>query len=173
MTDPSHLTPNERTRRRKERRKRAKERNGRSDTNRQVEHKSAGCVENGRPSTGRQKQLLYLFQRQKGRCAICNKPAILDGNGGATGSKESAVRFRTGSSYGKPGRTRPRVMAHRGCADARSAEITDSIDVDELRYRARAFPVETYSIVGENADAALAPADGSSDNASVPPRTTI
>lgn len=168
MTDLSRLTPNERTRLRRERRKRAKERNGRSDTNRQVSHESAGCAENGRASTGRQKQLLYLFTRQHGNCGICGKPAVLDGAGGATGSELSAVRFRTGSSYGKPGRTRPRVMAHRGCADKRSAEITESIDIDERRYRARAFPVETY-VIGENADALLARADGSSDNASVPP----
>lgn len=152
MTDLSRLTPNERTRLRKERRKRA------------IARKVAGFV----PSTDRQKQLLYLFNRQHGNCGICGKQAVLDGNGGATGSELSAVRFRTGSSYGKPGRTRPRVMAHRGCADKRSAEITESIDIDERRYRARAFPVETY-VIGENADALIARAGGSSDNASVPP----
>lgn len=134
MIERDGTTSNERTKNRRARRKRA------------MERKLAGF----RPDTDHRLHLLRLFQRQNGLCAICGKPAVLDGKGGAAGSEQSAVRFRTGSSFGAPGRRRPRVMAHRGCAQKRSGEIQDSIDIDELRHRARAFPVVTFALPEEN-----------------------
>lgn len=94
----------------------------------------------------RQASLLKLFRRQDGKCAICGEPAVLDGNGGKASAELSACRFRTGSSYGAKGRRRPRVMAHRKCAQERSDQITISQPIDETRSRAGRFPSETYEI---------------------------
>lgn len=96
----------------------------------------------------RRDQLACLFNRQGGKCAICGEPAVLDGNGGSAGYPDSAVRFRTRSKFGKPGRVRPRVMAHRKCAQARSAEIEVSLGLDELHARSQRHPTEFYSARG-------------------------
>lgn len=94
----------------------------------------------------RQGQLSYLFHQQNGLCHICSQPAVLDGNGGKAGSTQSAVRFRTGSSFGEKGRVRPRVMAHRGCAQKRSDEIQASQPIEDMWRRARNEPTEYYKI---------------------------
>lgn len=88
------------------------------------------------PPEKRRPQLAYLFQKQGGRCFICGEQAVLDFNGDKAGHPLSAVRFRRGSKYGKPGRFRPRVMAHRKCADQRSREIELSISIEERHARA-------------------------------------
>lgn len=88
----------------------------------------------------REAQLAFLFRAQEGKCHVCGEVAILDG----AHKPLSAVRFRTGSSYGAPGRRRPRVMAHRKCAQERSDQITQSQDVDDLRHRAGRHPTEFY-----------------------------
>ena len=93
-------------------------------------------------------QLTYLFHKQHGKCAICNEPAVLDYDGGKAGNPLSAVRFRVGSSFGNPGRTRPRVMAHRKCSQERSAQIEASVPIEELQWRARRHTVEVFSISG-------------------------
>lgn len=92
------------------------------------------------PRQQRQEQLGHLFRRQDGKCHICGEPAILDGRNKGL----SAVRFRTGSSYGAPGRVRPRVMAHRKCAQERSDQITQSQPIDETRLRSGRHPTEFY-----------------------------
>lgn len=92
----------------------------------------------------RPNQLRYLFRKQGGKCHICGEPAVLDGNGGKVADGLSAVRFRLGSSYGKPGRIRKRVMAHRKCAQERSDQITASVPVEELWARSKSFPTEFY-----------------------------
>jgi hypothetical protein len=89
----------------------------------------------------RQAQLAHLFRQQDGKCHVCGETARLDGaNDGL-----SAVRFRTGSSFGTPGRVRPRVMAHRKCAQERSDQIQMSQDVDDLRHRSGRHPTEFYT----------------------------
>lgn len=56
-----------------------------------------------------------LFNRQEGNCAVCDAPAVNDGNGnvGPPATNLSAVRYRL---HGK------RVMAHRKCAQRRAKE---------------------------------------------------
>lgn len=93
----------------------------------------------------RQKKLVRLYAKQRGKCHICGAKAILDGKGGQAGCKESAVTFRLGSSFGKKGRQRFRVMVHRKCAQARSDEIQDSIPVEERWLRSGRAPSEFYS----------------------------
>jgi hypothetical protein len=93
---------------------------------------------------GRHDHLQRLFDRQNGRCFICGELAVLDFNGGRVGKRGSAVRFRLGSSYGAKGRVRKRVMAHRGCADDRSRQITMSIAPEEAHYRSGRYPSFEY-----------------------------
>lgn len=83
----------------------------------------------------RREHLAFLFKQQHGKCRICGKDAILDGNGGDAESDLSAVRFRLGSSFGAKGRVRPRVMAHRKCAQERSDQIQASQPIEELWIR--------------------------------------
>jgi hypothetical protein len=90
----------------------------------------------------RMAQLAHLFHEQKSKCHVCGKPAVLD----HAGHPMSAVRFRTGSSYGEPGRRRPRVMAHKKCAQERSDQITQSQLIDDLRHRAGRHQTEFYEI---------------------------
>jgi len=80
------------------------------------------------------KQLWRLYDRSLGSCAICGQKTKLTDD---ERDPYKAVRFRTGSSYGKPGRVRRRVLACRQCAQKRSDEITASQPLDELRHRAR------------------------------------
>lgn len=87
------------------------------------------------------RHLTRLFNFQGGKCAICQQPARLDGKN----DPMSAVRFRIGSSYGAPGRVRPRVMVHRKCAQERSDQITMSQPIEELRRRAGRWG-DTYEI---------------------------
>lgn len=118
-------TPNERTRKRAERRKRAR---------------------------ARQEQLASLYTRQEGKCLFCNCVVVLDGNGGKSSSDRSAVRFRLGSSFGAKGRVRRRVMTCRKCSQERSDEIVASQPVEELWMRSRRFPTEFYSLPGKEED---------------------
>lgn len=90
--------------------------------------------------------LQNLFDHQKGCCFICGKPAVLDFESGKAGQPESAVRFRLGSSYGKKGRVRKRVMAHRKCAQERSDQITTSLPIEEQWHRSHRHPSEFYQI---------------------------
>lgn len=94
----------------------------------------------GRDREGRQKQLRYLFERQKGKCHVCGELAVLGSEG-----DDAAVRFRTGSRFGKPERIRPRVMAHKRCAQERSDQIQASQPVEESRARSRRYPTEFWS----------------------------
>lgn len=97
--------------------------------------------------TPRRKQLAYLFRKQNGKCHICGCDAILDYNGGRVNSERSAVRFRLGSSFGRPGRVRPRVMACRKCAQERSDQIQMSQPIEETRERSRRHPEEFYYLI--------------------------
>lgn len=97
----------------------------------------------------RQNQIEAMFRRQGGKCHVCGEPAVLDGAGGKTNSQESAVRFRLGSSFGAKGRVRPRVMAHRKCADQRSREIELSLPVEEAWLRSGREPQEYYQLPGQ------------------------
>ena len=94
----------------------------------------------------RKGQLAYLFRKQHGKCHICGEPAVLDYNGGKASSEMSAVRFRLGSSFGKKGRVRPRVMAHQKCAQERSDQIQAEQPIEELWFRSRSSPTEFYEI---------------------------
>lgn len=96
--------------------------------------------------SNRQGQLRHLFKKQGGRCYICGEPAVLDFEGGKAGRPMSAVRFRIGSSFGAKGRVRPRVMAHRKCAQERSDQILASQPVEDLWRRSGREPTEFYSI---------------------------
>lgn len=99
----------------------------------------------------RRRQLTHLFNKQDGRCHVCGEPATLDGLGGQTNRPDSAVRFRTGSSFGAKGRSRPRVMAHRKCADQRAKEIELSVPIEELWMRSGSEPTTFYEAKkGEN-----------------------
>lgn len=64
----------------------------------------------------------------------------------------AAVRFRLGSSFGTPGRVRPRVMAHRKCVQERSDQIQASQPVEDMWIRSRRLPSEFYSISAEAAE---------------------
>lgn len=90
----------------------------------------------------RKAQLAHIFHAQKSKCHICGEPALLD----HAAHPMSAVRFRTGSSYGEPGRRRPRVMAHKKCAQERSDQITQSQLIEDLRYRSGRQQTEFYGI---------------------------
>lgn len=94
----------------------------------------------------RRSQLAHLFEKQQGKCFICGQPAVLDYQGGKRGRGESAVRFRIGSKFGKPGRVRPKVMAHRRCAQDRSDQIQMSQPIEETRARSGRWPTESYEI---------------------------
>jgi hypothetical protein len=83
----------------------------------------------GKSGETKYRQLLRLIDFQQGKCAVCGRPASIDDQ------TNPPVRFRIGSSYGAPGRVRPRVMAHHKCALERSSEITASQPLDELRRR--------------------------------------
>ncbi len=99
----------------------------------------------GRASS-KQEQLAHLYRKQGGKCHICGCEAILDYNGGKANSGRSAVRFRIGSSFGKPGRVRRRVMACRKCAQERSDQIQASQSIEELRARSGRQQEEFYTL---------------------------
>jgi hypothetical protein len=90
----------------------------------------------------RKEQLEFLFRKQQGKCHICGEPAVLDFQGGHAGRHLSAVRFRIGSSFGEKGRCRPRVMAHRSCAQSRSDQIQASQPIEELWIKSRRQPIK-------------------------------
>lgn len=106
----------------------------------------------GQRREDRNRQLNYLFRHQGGKCFICGEPANLDGGGGSGRPEEnlSAVRFRLGSSFGAKGRVRPRVMAHRKCAQERSGEIQQSVPIEELWHRSGQKEIEVFSIPETN-----------------------
>lgn len=85
---------------------------------------------------GAKGQLAHLHRKHGGLCHICGQPVDL----AATGP-EAANRFRVGSSFGRKGRVRPRVLVHRKCSDQRSNEIQNSIAVDARRDASGAFPL--------------------------------
>lgn len=89
----------------------------------------------------KEKQLRRLFFEQEGKCNICGKAAYLEM---PKHKPLAAVRFRTGSSYGEPGRTRPRVMVHRKCAQERSDQITLSQPIEVLWHLSKRQPTEFY-----------------------------
>jgi hypothetical protein len=89
----------------------------------------------------KEKQLRRLFFEQEGKCKICGKAAYLEM---PKHKPLAAVRFRTGSSYGEPGRTRPRVMVHRKCAQERSDQITLSQPIEVLWHLSKRQPTEFY-----------------------------
>lgn len=93
----------------------------------------------------KQRQLARLYREYGGRCSICNEPVILcAAQRGGRENPRMAVRFRKGSSYGKPGRVRLRVLACRQCAQERSDQITGSMPVEELHLRSGRYPTEFY-----------------------------
>ncbi len=129
LSERQQMTPNERTKDRAARRKAA----------------LAKTVSKNFDKIGeRQRRLIRLYANQKGKCQICGLKAILDGNGGKAGHPDSAVCFRKKSGFGKKGAVRHRVMVHRKCAQARSAEIEDSIPVEERWLRSGRSPSVFY-----------------------------
>lgn len=118
----------------------------------------------------REKHLRHLFFEQEGKCKICGTAAYLEL---PKNNSLAAVRFRTGSSYGAPGRTRLRVMAHRKCAQERSDRITASQDVDDLRHRAQRWPTEFYSAQDCSSTAEQAPYKRSVEGSNPSGPTTI
>lgn len=124
--DERQLTSNQRTKARAARRK----------------HALAQAIAQAERYGETQKKLARLWQSQKGRCGVCGEKAPLDWNGGK--SPDSAVRFRKGSGYGRKGRTRYAVMAHRRCADARSREIEENVPIEERWVRSGREPTEFY-----------------------------
>lgn len=87
--------------------------------------------------------LELLFKRQNGKCQICGEIAIMGGN---PNHKETAVRFRAGSGYGKANRKRKRVMAHRGCADQRSREIEMNIPIEYRQLKSGRVETEEWGV---------------------------
>ena len=87
-------------------------------------------------------QLEHLHRKQGGLCRVCGEAADL---AVATGP-EAPCRFRVRSSYGAKGRVRPKVMAHRKCAQKRSDEIQNSIDPEIRRERSGAFPLNAREL---------------------------
>lgn len=101
----------------------------------------------------RHKQLAYLYRKHAGKCAICGcETVIVLGTKGGPLNPKMAVRFRTGSSYGEPGRRRKRVLACQECAQARSDQITASLPVEELWDRSGRHPEVFYSAVRADTD---------------------
>jgi hypothetical protein len=95
----------------------------------------------------RQKQLAYLYRKHDGKCAMCGDPTVIViGTKGGPLNPRMAVRFRTGSSYGEPGRRRPRVLACFECAQKRSDQITASVPLDELHDRSGRHTEVFYSV---------------------------
>lgn len=81
----------------------------------------------------RRLQLERLYNKQGGRCHICNCETVLEGRPcGGKLNPRMAVRFRLGSSFGAKGRVRRRVMTCQKCAQERSDQIQDSQPIEEL-----------------------------------------
>ena len=87
-------------------------------------------------------QLRYLHGRQGGLCHVCRQPADL----AVTDGPEAPCRFRVRSSFGAKGRVRPKVMAHRRCAQERSNAIQNSISIEARRERCGAFPLDARQL---------------------------
>lgn len=121
----------------------------------------------------RQRQLARLYRESGGLCAICKEPTILCSEPrGGRASPRMAVRFRTGSSYGKPGRTRLRILACRQCAQERSDQITLSQPVEELHRRSGRYPTEFYEAVQDCSSTAEPSAHNGEVGGSNPPGPT-
>lgn len=89
-------------------------------------------------------QLEYLHLRHGGVCHVCRQPADL----GVKDGPDAPCRFRVRSGFGEhaKGRVRPKVMAHRRCAQERSDQIQNSISVDERRDRAGSHPLSAREL---------------------------
>lgn len=95
----------------------------------------------------RRSQLQHLHAKQLGKCFICKCDTVLEPTNGGKLKPNAAVRFRLGSSFGSPGRVRPRVMTCRKCAQERSDEIQQSQPLEDLWLRSGREPTELWGPV--------------------------